>query len=90
MVMNEDMLKKLRPEIEAWIDSHLADLTDEPLELPIVSDYSLVLAMEDGADPDAATHYVTISSYVPAYRLYGLLTAVRERFRGPIVSDDDD
>ena len=88
--MNEDMLKQLRSEIEAWIDSHLADLTDEHLELPVVTDYSLVLAMEDGANPDSATHYVTISSYVPAYRLYGLLTAVRERFKGPAVRDDDD
>jgi len=84
-------LKTLRTELQEWIDERLTRIidADEHPTLPIVADFCLSVAWEDAADEDSPTSYETVSSYVPGYRIYGLLSVVRRRFI-PIHADDED
>lgn len=80
-----------RAELQAWLEERLPSIVaesaaewDEPAAtLPVVCDFALCFAWEDAADSDSTTHYSTISTYVPTYRLLGLLKACGARFEGP-------
>jgi hypothetical protein len=81
-----------RAELQSWLEERLPAIVAAALEeedapeacvLPVICDFSLCFAWEDASDADAPTHYSTISSYVPTYRLLGLLRACAARFDGP-------
>lgn len=70
------VIVQLRQELDGWLAERilrLCDDVDEGRTLPMVVDWYLVVATEDGADPESDTYYHSLSPGVSHYRKVGLL-----------------
>ena len=78
--MDTETQKQIRAELQAFIDERLQrmrEVIEEDLTLPVVVDFLLVAAVEDGADPDSDTYYLMSTSGCSHYRKVGLATCAR-------------
>lgn len=80
--------KALRASLTEWVEVHLPELREDlDAEFPIATDFVLIVATEDGADPDSDTFYHTVSSGTSHYRKVGLLKCA---LRCQLRADEDD
>jgi hypothetical protein len=57
-------------------------------ELPVISDYILIVALDDGASPEGGGLYMNSKPNTPMYRTVGLLAEARRMIYS--VRPDDD
>jgi hypothetical protein len=72
--------RAVRAELAAWIDQHLPAIRGDDadaLSLPVVVDFILIAAVEDGSDPDSDTWYSLVSSDTSHYRKVGLASVLQ-------------
>ncbi len=59
--------------LEALLDQHVKDLScEEHGVIPVISDYVIVVAIDDGANPGGGGMYVGAKASTPLYRTMGL------------------
>lgn len=72
------MERRLPGELETLLDECVAEMVPEGHgTLPVISDYVLVVALDDGASPDGGGLYMNAKANTPVYRTIGLLTEAR-------------
>lgn len=64
--------QRLRLAVEQIIESELRDHGDDEVAVPIVTDFSLIVAIEDASREDSPVYFRMASSRTGGYRLRGL------------------
>lgn len=83
------MERRLPGELEQLLDECVAEMVPEGHgTLPVISDYVLVVALDDGATAEGGGLYMNAKANTPVYRTIGLLTEGRRMVYMARVEDD--
>jgi hypothetical protein len=83
-------MSEFQVELGALLQKHIAEFVDDTLDVPVVADFVVAVAVEDMADGDKGGTYVTGPKGAARYRTLGLLHQALHTVEYHPVSDDDE
>lgn len=85
----EEVRFKISAAIEALLNEHASEIKPD-LDMPVVADWVLVVAVDDAADGKKGATVSFNPDQQWAHRSVGLLTLASDHYRSIVVSSGDD